>query len=167
MSFGHPVAGGLSLTVLRLTGMAYEERSRVVGTESYETDEPFAVRVVPAELVAWAEPEGSLGGRRADLAETGRGGRRGRAVGEGQVWCRFPVGLAVMLDADHSGPGSGKEVGKEAPTPAQDLSEPNAESNAAAEGWIELSLLTNSRASGPPARRSMPASSHSMEIGPW
>lgn len=50
------------LTVLRLTGRACEERSRVVGTESYDTDVPFAVRVVPAELVAWAKPGGTLRG---------------------------------------------------------------------------------------------------------
>ena len=41
-----------SLTVLRLVGDAYEDHARVAGTEAYETEEPFPVRVVPAELLS-------------------------------------------------------------------------------------------------------------------
>ena len=41
-----------SLTVLRLVGDAYEDHARVAGTGAYETEEPFPVRVVPAELTA-------------------------------------------------------------------------------------------------------------------
>ena len=39
-----------SLTVLRLANRAYEEDARVTGDEAYETHNPFAVRVIPAEL---------------------------------------------------------------------------------------------------------------------
>ncbi len=39
-----------SLTVLRLVGDAYEEEARVTGSEAYETEQPFPVRVAPAEL---------------------------------------------------------------------------------------------------------------------
>ncbi len=40
-----------SLTVLRLVGVVYEEEARVAGSEAYETEQPFPVRVVPAELL--------------------------------------------------------------------------------------------------------------------
>lgn len=40
-----------SLTVLRLIEAAYEEDARVTGSEVYETDEPFPLRVVPADLL--------------------------------------------------------------------------------------------------------------------
>jgi len=40
-----------SLTVLRLTGDVYEEEARIIDSEVYETEEPFSVRVVPAELL--------------------------------------------------------------------------------------------------------------------
>ncbi|MGH9065116.1 MAG: Uma2 family endonuclease [Acidimicrobiales bacterium] len=40
-----------SLTVLRLAGDHYEDEARAVGPAGYVTDEPFPVRVVPAELV--------------------------------------------------------------------------------------------------------------------
>jgi Uma2 family endonuclease len=40
-----------TLTVLRLVGDAYEETSRVVGSEAYEAEEPLRLRVVPAALV--------------------------------------------------------------------------------------------------------------------
>jgi Uma2 family endonuclease len=41
-----------SLTVLRLAGDGYEEAASVAGTDAYVTGDPFAVRVVPAELLA-------------------------------------------------------------------------------------------------------------------
>ncbi|MGH9116171.1 MAG: Uma2 family endonuclease [Acidimicrobiales bacterium] len=41
-----------SLTVLRLAGGAYDEHARVEGTDAYETDRPFPLRVVPADLLA-------------------------------------------------------------------------------------------------------------------
>lgn len=44
--------GEPSLTVLRLVGDAYEEEARVTDSEAYETERPFPVRVVPAELLA-------------------------------------------------------------------------------------------------------------------
>ena len=40
-----------SLTVLRLTATAYADEARVVGDEAYETRDPLAVRVVPADLL--------------------------------------------------------------------------------------------------------------------
>jgi len=40
-----------SLTVLRLAGDSYEDQGRVTGPEAYESEEPFPVRVVPAELL--------------------------------------------------------------------------------------------------------------------
>lgn len=40
-----------SLIVLRLAGDSYEEQARVSGLEAYETEEPFPVRLVPAELL--------------------------------------------------------------------------------------------------------------------
>lgn len=40
-----------SLTVLRFVGDVYEEESRVTDSEAYETEQPFPVRVVPAELL--------------------------------------------------------------------------------------------------------------------
>lgn len=40
-----------NLTVLRLGGRAYEEQVVAEGSTAYVTDDPFAVRVVPAELV--------------------------------------------------------------------------------------------------------------------
>ncbi|HWG74742.1 MAG TPA: Uma2 family endonuclease [Acidimicrobiales bacterium] len=40
-----------SLTVLRLAGDVYDEEARVIGSEAYQTEQPFPVRVVPAELV--------------------------------------------------------------------------------------------------------------------
>lgn len=40
-----------SLTVLRLTAGAYEDEARVTGATAYETARPFAVRVVPAQLL--------------------------------------------------------------------------------------------------------------------
>ena len=39
-----------TMSVLRLVGDAYEEEAHVSGSEAYEAMEPFAVRVVPAEL---------------------------------------------------------------------------------------------------------------------
>lgn len=39
------------LTVLRLAGDVYEQEARVTDSEAYETDQPFPVRVVPAELL--------------------------------------------------------------------------------------------------------------------
>ncbi len=39
-----------SLTVLGLVGRAYEERALVKGSTAHVTDDPFPVRVVPAEL---------------------------------------------------------------------------------------------------------------------
>ncbi|MGH9116174.1 MAG: Uma2 family endonuclease, partial [Acidimicrobiales bacterium] len=41
-----------SLTVLRLAGGAYVEHARVEGDAAYETDRPFPLRVVPADLLA-------------------------------------------------------------------------------------------------------------------
>lgn len=41
-----------SLTVLRLAGSAYEEEARVEGATAYVTEEPFPVRIVPAELLS-------------------------------------------------------------------------------------------------------------------
>jgi len=40
-----------SLTVLRLVGDLYEEKTRVTDSEAYECEQPFSVRVVPAELL--------------------------------------------------------------------------------------------------------------------
>jgi Uma2 family endonuclease len=40
-----------SLTILRLAGRAYEELALVRGSTAHVTDDPFPVRVVPAELV--------------------------------------------------------------------------------------------------------------------
>ena len=40
-----------SLTVLRLAGDGYDEVAVVAGENAYETTEPFAVRVVPADIV--------------------------------------------------------------------------------------------------------------------
>ena len=40
-----------SLTVLRLTAAGYVDEARVIGDEAYETHDPFAVRIVPAELL--------------------------------------------------------------------------------------------------------------------
>ncbi|MHB1535513.1 MAG: Uma2 family endonuclease [Acidimicrobiales bacterium] len=40
-----------SLTVLRLAGDVYEEEARAIDAEAYETEQPFPVRVVPAELL--------------------------------------------------------------------------------------------------------------------
>lgn len=40
-----------SLTVLRLAGDTYEEHARVTGSQAYVADQPFPVRVVPAELL--------------------------------------------------------------------------------------------------------------------
>ena len=40
-----------SLTVLRLTAAGYVDEATVAGDEAYETREPFAVRVVPADLL--------------------------------------------------------------------------------------------------------------------
>src|SRR5579875_1723370 len=40
-----------SLTVLRLAGDSYEDQGRVTGPVAYESEEPFPVRVVPAELL--------------------------------------------------------------------------------------------------------------------
>lgn len=40
-----------SLTVLRLAGDGYDEVAVVAGDDAYETTEPFAVRVVPADIV--------------------------------------------------------------------------------------------------------------------
>jgi Uma2 family endonuclease len=40
-----------SLTVLRLVGDAYEDEARVTGSEAYDTEQPFPVRVVPADLL--------------------------------------------------------------------------------------------------------------------
>ena len=40
-----------SITVLRLVGRVYEEQALVEGSAIYVTEEPFPVRVVPAELV--------------------------------------------------------------------------------------------------------------------
>jgi len=41
-----------SLTVLGLIGQTYEEHTMVEGTTPYVTEEPFPVRVVPAELMS-------------------------------------------------------------------------------------------------------------------
>ena len=41
-----------SLTVLRLAGAEYVEAARAIGADAYDTDDPFPVRVVPAELTA-------------------------------------------------------------------------------------------------------------------
>lgn len=40
-----------SLSVLRLVEDGYEKEARVTGLQPYETKQPFAVRVVPAELL--------------------------------------------------------------------------------------------------------------------
>jgi Uma2 family endonuclease len=40
-----------NLTVLRLAGQAYSERTVVAGTEAYVTADPLPVRVVPGELL--------------------------------------------------------------------------------------------------------------------
>jgi Uma2 family endonuclease len=40
-----------SLTVLRLVGDVYEDEARVTGSEAYDTEQPFPVRVVPADLL--------------------------------------------------------------------------------------------------------------------
>ncbi|MDQ2726732.1 MAG: Uma2 family endonuclease [Actinomycetota bacterium] len=40
-----------SLTVLRLAGQAYEQQALMEGSAPYITEEPFPVRVVPAELL--------------------------------------------------------------------------------------------------------------------
>ena len=40
-----------SLTVLRLAGAEYVEDARAVGGEAYQADDPFPVRVVPADLI--------------------------------------------------------------------------------------------------------------------
>lgn len=40
-----------SLTVLRLDGADYVEHAVVAGSDAYESDEPFPIRVIPAELV--------------------------------------------------------------------------------------------------------------------
>lgn len=40
-----------SLTALRLVGSSYEEQARAEGSTVYVTDDPFPVRVIPAELV--------------------------------------------------------------------------------------------------------------------
>ena len=40
-----------SLLVLRLTAAGYVDEARVVGEEAYETLEPLAVRIVPADLL--------------------------------------------------------------------------------------------------------------------
>ncbi|MGH9064047.1 MAG: Uma2 family endonuclease [Acidimicrobiales bacterium] len=41
-----------SLCVLRLAGDGYEEEARVTGSQTYETDQPFPVRVEPGELIS-------------------------------------------------------------------------------------------------------------------
>ncbi|MGH9063957.1 MAG: Uma2 family endonuclease [Acidimicrobiales bacterium] len=41
-----------SLVVLRLTGDHYDEEARVAGASAYITEDPFPVRVVPAELLS-------------------------------------------------------------------------------------------------------------------
>ncbi|MGI8721769.1 MAG: Uma2 family endonuclease [Geodermatophilaceae bacterium] len=40
-----------SLTILRLAGRTYEEQALVEGSTAHVTDDPFPVRIVPAELV--------------------------------------------------------------------------------------------------------------------
>ena len=40
-----------SLTVLRLQGDAYEEAAHVAGSDAHEATEPFALRIVPADLI--------------------------------------------------------------------------------------------------------------------
>ncbi len=40
-----------SLTILRLGGRTYDEEALVEGSTAHVTDDPFSVRVVPAELV--------------------------------------------------------------------------------------------------------------------
>ena len=49
--------------MLRLAGDRYEDDARVLGTAAYATEDPFSIRVVPAELL------GTLPSRRLIRAE--------------------------------------------------------------------------------------------------